>query len=195
MNDLEALKAALLHDRLSSYARLRGGFPIPLAGAVYWAALGVVGMSRELGQWAMIAFWGSGAIFPLALLFAAVFKNGFMKDKTAAGDVLVPTFISMLMFWPMIVGAVQEGPSLIPLILAIGLALHWPVIGWSYGRTAIYTGHAIARAVSAILIWMLIPDGRITVLPFSVAAIYLITVGIIVVDSRRVADRLAVSGT
>jgi hypothetical protein len=182
----EELRAALRADRLAAYKRLRGGFPIPLAGAVYWGVLAWAGTRLGIEPWCGLAFIGSGAIFPLALLFAKLFGNGFMKDRTAAGDVLVPAFIAMLLFWPMVVAAMQVAPQLVPLILAIGMSLHWPVIGWSYGRTTLYSAHSIVRAIAALLIWLLLPEARFTLLPLSVAAIYLVTVLAIFVDSARV---------
>jgi len=192
--DQAQLKSALLADRLASYKRLRGGFPIPLAGTVYWGALAWLGTRVELADWCMAAFIGSGAIFPLAVLFAALFRNPFMKDRTATGDVLVPAFISMLLFWPMIVGAVKVAPELVPLILGIGMSLHWPVIGWSYGRTALFSAHAIVRAIACILIWLWFPEDRLTLLPLAVAGVYLVTVLAILVDSRlvKVPEPLAV---
>ena len=59
-----------------------------------------------------------------------------------------------------------------PLILAVGMSQHWPVIGWSYGKPALYSAHAIVRALGALAIWALIPDGRFMI-PFWVAAVYL----------------------
>lgn len=181
------LRAALKADRLAAYKRLRGGFPIPLAGTVYWGALAWLGwQGAPLGQWAMIAFIGSGAIFPMALLFAAIFRNPFMKDKTATGDVLLPAFISMLLFWPMVIAAIQVAPELVPLILAIGMSLHWPVIGWSYARTGLFSAHAIVRALVVLLIWLMLPEARLTLLPLSVAVVYFLTVVALVIDSGRV---------
>ena len=182
---MDELKAAVLKDRLDSYVRLRGGWPIPLAGAIYWLMLGFAGYRLDLGDWSMFAFISSGMIFPLALLLAKIFNNPFMKDKTATGDVLLPTFISMLLFWAFIVAAAQEGQSLIPLILAIGMSLHWPVIGWSYGRTALYSAHSLVRAVLAVFIWLQFPEARLTWLPISVAVVYLLTVAAIWIDSGR----------
>ena len=180
------LKAALLADRLAAYRRLRGGFPVPLAGAIYWGVLAWFGTVANVPTWCALAFIGSGAIFPIALILAAAFRNPFMKDKTAAGDVLVPAFISMLLFWPMIVATMQVAPQLAPLILAIGMSLHWPVIGWSYGRTALFSAHSIVRAIVCTLIWLWIPEGRFTLLPLAVTIIYLLTVIAIFIDSGRV---------
>ena len=186
----DELKAALRQDNLASYVRLRGGFPIPLAGTVYWAALGIAGSHLELKDWVAAALWGSGAIFPLALLFAAIFRNNFMKDKTAASGLLAPVFIGVLLFWPMAVAALWTYPELFPLILAIGMSLHWPAIGWMYGRTALFCAHAIIRAALVFYIWVWMPEHRLTLLPFAVAAVYAATVVAIIVDSGFVRARL-----
>ena len=179
------LKALVKADRLASYVRLRGGFPIPLAGAVYWATIGIGGYYLSLIQWLDLALWGSGLLFPLALLLAKVFRCDFIRDRTSVTDVLLPAFVSMLLFWPMMVAAVATEPQLSPLILAIGMSLHWPVIGWSYGRTGLYTSHAVVRAVVVSLIWVVLPESRFTLLPLSVSAIYLISVAAILVDVHR----------
>ncbi|MEL6213654.1 MAG: hypothetical protein AAFQ96_08725, partial [Pseudomonadota bacterium] len=67
---------------------------------------------------------------------------------------------------------------------------HWPVIGWSYGRPAVYSAHAVARAVVPTTLWLTFPDERLTWLPLSVSAIYLVTVIVILVDSAIVRRKL-----
>lgn len=185
------MKADLLRRRHASYIRLRGGFPIPLAGAVYWFALAIAGLSLDLAHWSQLAFFGSGAIFPLALLMAKIFKNNFMKDKGIVDSVLLPTFISMLLFWPMLIAAIKTEPELVTLILAIGMSLHWPVIGWSYGRSALFSAHAIFRALIVLFLWFYVPDARLTWLPLSVGIIYLITVLAIFLDVKQLTKRQA----
>lgn len=171
------LRQAVFVEREASFFRLRGGFPIPLAGATWWAFLGTAGYFLPYRhQWIFLAFVTSGAIFPLALLFARLFKNDFMRDKTAVADVLFPAFASMLLFWPIAISAWWTSPQLVPLVLGIGMSIHWPVIGWMYGRTAIYTTHAVARAIACFVLWNWWPSSRFTVLPYTVSAIYLITV-------------------
>ena len=182
---MDDLRARLKAERLASYLRLKGGFPVPLAGAAYWLVLAWAGYALSLRDWVTVAMWGSGLIFPLALVLAKAFRNDFMRDKTAVSDVLLPTFVSMLLFWPMLGAAIWTEPQLAPLILAIGMSLHWPVIGWSYGRTALYTAHALVRAALAFAIWTWMPEARFTLLPLSVAVVYLATVAAILVDVRR----------
>ncbi len=183
------LKAAVQAERLASYARLRGGFPIPLAGAAYWGAQAYVGWTQGFTAWLAVAMWGSGLIFPLALLLARLFKIDFMRDRTSVSGVLLPTFISMFLFWPMLIAAVRIAPQLAPLILAIGMSMHWPVIGWSYGRTGLYTAHAVVRALVVFAIWEFLPEGRVALLPLSVCVVYLATVAAILIDLGWRQDR------
>ena len=180
-----ALRTELRAERAAAYARLRGGFPIPLAGAVWWAALGVAGHVAAPSLWIFVAFVSSGLIFPLALLFARLFRIDFMRDRSAIGDVILPAFISMLIFWPIAISAWWSFAPLVPLVLGIGMAIHWPVIGWTYDRTAMFSAHAVARAVVCFAIWNWLPAHRFTLLPLAVSAIYLITVGAILADTRR----------
>jgi hypothetical protein len=50
----------------------------------------------------------------------------------------------------------------------------------------LFSAHAIVRAFVALGIWMTLPDARVTLLPFSVSALYLLTVLAILIDSAQV---------
>ena len=190
--DLETL---LLKERLAAFVRLKGGYPIRLAGAVYWLGLAALGWFVDGKQWVFWAFVTSGAIFPLALLFASLTRINFMKDKTAVDSVLFPALASMFLFWPIAIAAFWDEVDIAPLALAIGMSIHWPVIGWSYGKTAIYTGHAFARAIAVFAIWILLPDQRYTTLPLAVAIVYLLTVAVILVEAARLSKQHDAAGT
>jgi hypothetical protein len=115
-------------------------------------------------------------MFPLALLFAKLFRNNFMRNRTAVTNVPFPAFASMLLFWPTAISAWWTYPAIVPLILAIGMSTHWPIIGWTYGRTALFTTHAVMRVIACFILWKWFPSTRFTLLPFTVALIYLATV-------------------
>ncbi len=184
------IEAGLKAARLSAYAETRGGWPVPLAGAMYWGLLAVLGSRVSEANWTFIAEIMSGAIFPVAVGLAAIFRNPFMKVKVPDQGVVFMAMIGMLLFWPMAVGAMWNYNTLTPLIIAIGMSGHWPVFGWTYGRPAPFIAHAIVRAVVCFGIWQYMPDERFTLLPAAVAGIYLVTIVILFIDSGVVARRL-----
>jgi hypothetical protein len=187
---LTEIEAGLKAARQSAYAETRGGWPVPLAGAMYWGLLAVLGSRVSEANWTFIAEIMSGAIFPVAVGMAAIFRNPFMKVKVPDQGVVFMAMIGMLLFWPMAVGAMWNYNTLTPLIIAIGMSGHWPVFGWTYGRPVPFIAHAVVRAVVCFYIWQYIPDGRFTLLPAAVVAIYLVTIVILFIDSGVVARRL-----
>jgi hypothetical protein len=191
------LREALREERDATFFRLRGGYPVPLAGAVWWGLLGLAGYRLRLHEWIMLAFFTSGTIFPLAMLLGKVFKVNFMGDRTALSDLMFPTLAPMALFWPVAFSAFSSAPELVPLVMAIGMSVAWPVMGWIYGRTAIFTAHAVVRAVACFAIWNWMPTGRITVMPLAVCGIYLVTVAVTWVASspgRRVLRESSAGG-
>jgi hypothetical protein len=180
------LTKALLDERLELYVRLKGGWTFPAAGAVYWAALAYAGTLFDTRDWLTVAFIASGMIFPMAWFFSRLAGINFMGEQSAVGSVIAPAFIGMLLFWPMAVLAYWTDPPLAVPILAIGMSMHWPVIGWSYARPALFSAHAIARALIVAAIWMLQPDMRLIAIPAAVAFLYVATMVAIWVDVAAV---------
>jgi len=187
---LAELGAALKAGRLAAYAEVRGGWPVPLAGATYWAVLAWLGGRIDPANWSLLAAVMSGAIFPLAIAYAALFRNPFMKVKGPDQGAVYMAMGAMLLFWPVAIAAMWNFNALTPLILAIGMSGHWPVFGWSYGRPLPFLFHVVVRAVVSFGIWQYMPEGRFTALPAAVAGIYLVTVALLFIDSGRVARRL-----
>jgi len=86
-----------------------------------------------------------------------------MRDKTAVMDALWPAFVSMLLFWPIAISAYWTYPQLVPLVLAIGMSIHWPVIGWMDDIQRINPPELriLEREIRRV------PHGRAIVIPFS----------------------------
>lgn len=184
------LDARLKHARLAAYAEARAGWPVPLAGATYWAVLAWLGTFVSEASWSFSAAILSGAIFPVAIAYAALFRNPFMKVSGPDQGVIFMAMGGMLLFWPIAVAAMWNFNALTPLILAIGMSSHWPVFGWSYGRPVPFLGHVFVRAAAAFTIWQYLPDSRFTLLPAAISGVYLTTVIALYADSGRVAARL-----
>ena len=164
---------SVLAERRRYFAASRGGISLPVAGAIYWIVLGVLGYSMELRDWALTAAFTSGAIFPLGLLLQGPLKSPFMKVKSPLGGVTMAAIISINMLWPLHFIIFAIDPSVLVYSLAIAMTLHWPVIGWAYASKVSYA-HAAARLIAATGMFILLPDDRMTLLPFAIAALYLL---------------------
>jgi hypothetical protein len=186
-------KTRFLDLRLRAYVEVKGGFTFPLAGAIWWGAVAAMGyVVTALQDWLLLAFVASGLIFPLALLLSKLFRLKVLSGGTTPVDTVIgPAFIGMLLFWPAAFAAYYTAPELAPLILAVGMAGHWPVIGWSYGRSALFSAHALVRAVACTIVWALFPEHRTTWLPGVVSLVYAATVVAMLVDLGFVRRRLA----
>jgi hypothetical protein len=179
----KTLAQALAEERNATFVRLRGGYPVPLAGAIWWAAIGLLGYRVRPHLWIFIAFATSGLVFPLAILLGRICRVKFMSDRTAISDLMFPTLIPMVLFWPVAFAAYSTAPALVPLILAIGMSVAWPVMGWIYGRTVLFTAHAIVRAVVCYILWTWFPSTRFTLLPLAVSLIYVATILVTLIAS------------
>jgi hypothetical protein len=151
-----------------------GGISLPTAGFIYWLLLGIAGYYLAPRTWCLLGFFTSGLIFPLGLLLSKPMKSNLMLKAPLSG-VVMPAMTAMFLSWPMIIAGYVTDFSLVPLFLAIGMTLHWPVIGWMYGsKTCI--AHAISRVVVVTAIWFALPEQRFTLLPVAVSIIYFITI-------------------
>ncbi|AYB33234.1 DUF7010 family protein [Chryseolinea soli] len=178
------LKELLRQEKRNAFLKANGGLALPAAGFLYWLALGIAGLYLSPRMWFPVAAFTSGLIFPLGLLLAKPLKSDIM-NKSALTDLLLPAFISMLMFWPLAFAGAQTNLSFVPLAIGVGMGIHWPVIGWVYGRW-LYLGHAVVRTVGATALWYAFPDARFVMVPLFVSGVYLITVFVIKAEVKRV---------
>lgn len=166
-----SFKADLDAERRDFYTRAGGGAALPLAGLIYWAVLGVAGARADVATWTTIAFFGSGLIFPLGLALARPTRSKPM-EKSVFGGATFAGLLAAMMTWPMIFAGAAADPTLSPLFLAIGMSLHWPIIGWSYGRIGLFTAHALGRVAGCTAVFVLYPDQRFVLIPAVVVAAY-----------------------
>ena len=167
-------ESTLLTQKQSYLVRTNGGISLPMAGALYWLALGLAGFYLKPGLWNLLAFFTSGLIFPVGLLLQRPMKANILLKSPLSG-LLLPAIMTMLLSWPIIIATSLADKTVVPLTLAIGMSLHWPTIGWLYGsRTCLL--HAPVRAALVSICWFSLPEARYTVLPFVVAGVYLASV-------------------
>ncbi|GAB3501824.1 hypothetical protein GCM10027341_29110 [Spirosoma knui] len=170
MNFHQALTAQKRQDFLNANA----GISLPVAGAIYWTLLGIAGYYLKPGAWVLLAFCTSGLLFPLGLALQKPFKSNLLL-KTPLTSLIPFALIAMMLSWAITIPAASIDKSLVPLCLAVGMSIHWPIIGWLYDSRACQL-HVAARTILTVGCWYLFPDERFIVLPLLVALVYGVTV-------------------
>ena len=173
----------LYKEKQRIFVEARSGVSLPAAGAVYWLALGIAGFYLSQNAWCLAAFVTSGLIFPLGMLLSKPLGADLFIESPLANlffPALLPVGLSFALTIPMYF----VDPSLVPLGLAVGMSLHWPTIGWIYGKPA-FVVHAVVRVVLVVVIWFAIPSATFTGLPLSVGFVYVATFAWLLFQVRR----------
>ena len=168
-------------DRL--FVQAGGGISLPAAGAIYWLALGLVGFYLPAGAWSITALVTSGLIFPLGILLSKPLGADLFPESPLS-NLFLPAILPVGLSLAVTIPAFYVDTSLVPLCLAIGMNLHWPTIGWIYGRP-VFIVHAVVRAALVVFIWFAVPSATFTALPLSVGIVYLVTFVWLLVQVRR----------
>lgn len=165
-------KTELKTEQSRYFLAAGGGISLPIAGALYWIAMAVLSHWIQGEQWALAAAAMSGLIFPVGLLLQKPLRSPFMKSKSPLSGAAMLSIAAINALWPVHFIIISIAPEAAVLSLAIGMSLHWPIIGWTYGsRVSIV--HGFARVAVATVLWFALPEGRYDILPLAIAALYL----------------------
>ncbi|WP_420606895.1 DUF7010 family protein [Novosphingopyxis sp.] len=155
------------------------------AGAVFWTAATVVGVTVELSQARILWIVGTFFILPIAVVFSRLFGADPFTKGNALGELVGYTHMSVIaMMLPIVVGCAIIFPEALLLVMAIAYCLDFYVMGWAFG-SALFGIHAALRVSSVSLLWFAMPEWRMSVLPAWVAALYIATVVTIPILRRR----------
>jgi hypothetical protein len=168
-----------------------GGIAAPAAGAIYWAALFVLGLYATPTTWCLVAFVTSGLMFPLALLLQRPTRSNMMVKDSPVANAGMVGFVNVAVGWAITIPAFHTNPQLVPLTLGIGMSLHFASIGWSFGSRVLMF-HPLVRALVLVVLWYALPAHRFTAMPLAIALIYLVTIALLLAELssfRRRANR------
>ena len=188
MNSEPLTAGAIAAEQRRLFLAARSGISAPAAGASYWLALGVAGLYLPPKTWCLLAFVTSGAIFPLAIALQKPLRAN-MFVKSPLDSMTFPTLLPVMLCFGFTIPAFHIEPQLVPLGLSIGMTMHWPMIGWMYGRTAPFSAHAIVRVLSAVVLWYAFPDYRFSLVPLSTGVVYAATFFYLIYDVNRESRR------
>jgi hypothetical protein len=135
---------------------------MPVAGMIFWAVVGVAALFLEPVPVAYVVLFGSGIIFPLAVLIDRV-TGSHRIQRANAENPLTRLFLRSIamvaLLWPLPIIAAQVAgdPTLIVLGGAILMGIIWIPYGWAADDP---TGmhHAVGRVVGSYAAFLLAPD-------------------------------------
>lgn len=155
------------------------------AGAIFWTAATVIGVTVELSQARIFWIVATFLILPVAVVFSRLLGADPFTKGNALGELVGYTHMSVIaMMLPIVIGCAIAFPEALLLVMAIAYCLDFYVMSWAFG-SPLFGIHAVLRVSSVSMIWFIVPEWRMTVLPAWVAALYIGTVVAIPILRRR----------
>lgn len=160
-------------DRQDFFLRTQGGIVLPIIGTIFWPAVGIAGFYLSPQVWCITVL----TILFISFLISGIFlKNCIQQfvNKSPLATLIFPSLFIVLSSFFVTISIFFYDILLVPLLLVLGLAIHWPIIGWLYNQP-IYLIHSLLRTITALTIWFLYPEYLFTLLPILVGVLYFIT--------------------
>jgi hypothetical protein len=129
---------------------------MPIAGMIYWAAVGIAAFLVPPKVLAIGVACGSGAIFPLGVLIDRLRGRNLLK--TGRDNPLTQMFMQSIfmitLLWPLVILGGLDKPNFIVLGTAILTGIVWIPYGWA-ANDPVGLRHAVVRGVLcyAAYIW------------------------------------------
>lgn len=172
--------------RADFIVRRRGSIALPLTGVIVYSTAAVLSLFSEQADHNLIltlCFW---SIMPLG---AAISR---WRGEEMGSPPLNPLFalsglarLMVLSTWAIHVPVWVHAPSLLPLTMGIGFALHWVIFSWSIGHP-LGVVHLATRIVLVVGAWHLCPANRMGAVALGVATAYAISLlQLVSIDWKR----------
>jgi len=167
MNSLEAQRAAFIRD---------GGrfLAFPLAGAIDWTAIAVTSRFVPKPQSVYVVLFGTGMIFPVALLIARIAREQIFQPGNRFAALMGSSVLMVNLLWALHLPLAYLLPAIVPLSVALALGLHWIVFGWIIG-SPLGLIHALLRTFLCTAAFFLFPAHGLLAVAASVVICYTIT--------------------
>ena len=154
--------------------RSRRAMSMPIAGALVWAVVALLGMLLPLKAAVLAMVFATGAIFPLALGVARLRGEALMSRDNPLAQLMGVCVAMVNLLWALHIPLVLKAPQFAPLSLGIALGLHWMVYSWIIGHGLGYR-HAIVRTIALAVVWFAFPAHVVTASALVIVACYAMT--------------------
>jgi hypothetical protein len=144
---------------------------MPIAGAIVWFTVAIVSTQLNEQMGILFLLFGSGAIFPIALLIARLRNEALVSAANPLAKLIGRSILMVNLLWAVHIPLFLYAPQFIPLSLGIGLGLHWIVYSWIV-QHSIGTTHAVLRTLLVLGCWMIFPEHRLLTVGLAIVFAY-----------------------
>lgn len=157
---------------------------MPLAGAIAWFMIGIAGATLSPFAAVWVLFIGTGSIVYLGLFVSKLTGEDFLdksQPKNVFDGLFLYTVAMALMVFSIAIPFFLVDYTSLPLTVGILTGLMWVPLSWVIQHWA-GLFHGITRTVLVLVAWYAFPQQRFVIIPFTIVAIYLVT--IIILEQR-----------
>lgn len=163
----------------ADYDRQAGrSLALPIAGAIVWTAVGVLGLILPERTATFALLFGTGAMFPLTLGLARPLGERLLDNTSPLAKLMGFSVLMINLLWALHLTVLFNAPEYLPLTIGIGLGLHWVVFSWVIGHP-VGIVHAVMRTLLVTAAWWLFTDVRIAAVAAAVVVAYVYAIAIL----------------
>ncbi|MDB9952044.1 hypothetical protein OAD57_01555 [Porticoccaceae bacterium] len=144
---------------------------MPIAGAIYWLVVAVVSTQVPERVGLLVLLFGSGLIFPIALLISKVTKEEVFSSKNPLAKLMGVSVLMVNLLWAIHIPLFLYAPEFLTLSVGIGLGLHWVVYSWVI-QHPLGLVHAVLRTALILVVWFSFPESRLLAVGVSIVLVY-----------------------
>src|ERR1035437_6812016 len=140
---------------------------------------GISGYLLPEYQATVAMLFGTGMIFPLALLIAKL-RGETLTDRVNPLSRLMGMSVLMVnLLWAVHLPLLMGAPRFFPLSLGIGLGIHWIIYSWII-QHPVGLIHTLLRTGLVVSAWSAFPAHRLLAVPSAIVIVYLISLVLMV---------------
>ncbi len=147
---------------------------MPIAGCITWIIISVLGFILPFKESIYAMLFGTGIIFPIALLVGRIRKESIVDNENPFARLMGACVVMVNLLWAVHIPLVIYAPEFVPLTLGIGLGMHWIVYSWIIQHN-VGIIHSITRSVLVLAMWVIFPEYRVTAVGLAISFVYIIS--------------------
>lgn len=165
----------LVEYRMEFESSANRSVSMPIAGACVWLVVALLSTRFDERTGVLVLLFGTGAIFPLALLIAKFREENLLNSANPLAKLMGLCVLMVNLLWAVHIPLFLYAPAFVPLSLGVGLGLHWVVWSWII-QHPLGIIHASVRTVLVTVVWFMFPEQRLLAIGLVIFFVYSISI-------------------